>query len=109
MAGSSGLHWVRAVYRAGMISRRQLASDAWGNLRFRLRGSTDEETKAVRDRLGVFLEGKRGRDLERLGPQGLGGGVPRVYPQMLQGAYEHPGEGGPGYNFTPPAQGPGGV
>ena len=50
MAGSSGLHWARAAYRAGMVSRRQMAGDAWANVKFRLRGSTDEETKAVRDR-----------------------------------------------------------
>ena len=29
------------------MSRRQLASDAWANVQFRLRGSTDETTKAL--------------------------------------------------------------
>src|SRR4051795_7435944 len=104
MAGSSGLHWVRAVYRAGMISRRQLASDAWANLKFRLRGSTDEETKAIRDRLGVFLEGKRVRDFERLGPQVLSGVLPRLYPQMLEVAYEHQDAGRPVYICTAASQ-----
>jgi len=104
MAGSSGLHWVRAVYRAGMISRRQLASDAWANLKFRLRGSTDEETKAIRDRLGVFLEGKRVRDFERLGPQVLSGVLPRLYPQMLEVAYEHQDAGRRVYICTAASQ-----
>jgi phosphoserine phosphatase len=40
MAGSSGFHWARAARRAGMITRRRLAADAWVNLRFRLEGST---------------------------------------------------------------------
>ena len=42
--GSSALHFARAAYKAGMLSRRQLAKDAWANIRFRLRGSTDEDT-----------------------------------------------------------------
>lgn len=104
MAGSSGLHWVRAVYRAGMISRRQLASDGWANLKFRLRGSTDEETRAVRDRLGVFLAGKRVRDFERLGPQVLAGVLPRIYPQMLEVAYEHQDAGRRVYICTAASQ-----
>src|SRR3954463_5272213 len=104
MAGSSGLHWVRAVYRAGMISRRQLGSDAWANLKFRLRGSTDEETEEIRDRLGVFLEGKRVRDLGRLAPQVLAGVLPRLYPQMLEVAYEHQDAGRPVYICTAASQ-----
>src|SRR3954463_13815106 len=104
MAGSSGLHWVRAVYRAGMISRRQLASDGWANLKFRLRGSTDEETRAIRGRLGVFLEGKRVRDFERLGPQVLAGVLPRLYPRMLEVAYEHQDAGRRVYICTAASQ-----
>ena len=42
--GSSALHFGRAAYRAGMVSRRQLASDVWANLKFRLNGSTDQGT-----------------------------------------------------------------
>ena len=52
MAGSSGFHWARAAYRAGLLTRRQIAADAWANLQFRLRGSTDAETDGVRARLG---------------------------------------------------------
>jgi HAD superfamily hydrolase (TIGR01490 family) len=89
MAGSSGLHWVRAAYRAGLVSRRQLMGDAWANIKFRLRGSTDEETAAIGERMGAFLEGRRVRDLERLGPQVLAGILPRLYPRMLEVAYEH--------------------
>ncbi|MEA2375421.1 MAG: hypothetical protein QOD53_1884, partial [Thermoleophilaceae bacterium] len=42
MEGSSALHFGRAAYRAGLVSRRQLVSDAWANIQFRLKGSTDE-------------------------------------------------------------------
>ena len=38
MEGSSALHFGRAAYKRGMMSRRQLARDAWANLKFRLNG-----------------------------------------------------------------------
>jgi HAD superfamily hydrolase (TIGR01490 family) len=104
MAGSSGLHWARAAYRAGLVGRRQMASDGWANLKFRLRGSTDQETEGVKERLGVFLAGRRVRDLERLGPQVLAGVLPRVYPQMLDVAYAHQDEGRRVYICTAASQ-----
>jgi HAD superfamily hydrolase (TIGR01490 family) len=104
MAGSSGLHWARAAYRAGLVSRRQMSSDAWANVKFRLRGSTDEETEAVKDRLGEFLEGRRVKELERLGPQVLAGVLPRLYDRMLQTAYDHQDEGRPVYIVTAATQ-----
>jgi HAD superfamily hydrolase (TIGR01490 family) len=104
MAGSSGLHWARAAYRAGLVSRRQMSSDAWANVKFRLRGSTDEETEAVKDRLGQFLEGRRIKELERLGPQVLAGVLPRLYERMLQTAYDHQDEGRPVYIVTAATQ-----
>src|SRR5207342_1869884 len=42
MAGSSAFQFGRAAYKAGLVSRSRLAADAWENLRFRLRGSTDK-------------------------------------------------------------------
>jgi phosphoserine phosphatase len=87
MAGSSGLHWARAAYRAGLVGRRQMASDGWSNIKFRLRGSTDEETEQVKERLGEFLEGRRVKDLERLGHQVLAGVLPRIFERMLQTAF----------------------
>jgi HAD superfamily hydrolase (TIGR01490 family) len=104
MAGSSGFHWVRAAYRAGLVSRRQLTSDAWTNVKFRLRGSTDEETEQVRDRLAVFLEGRRVKDLERLGHQVLAGVLPRLYERMLEVAYDHQDEGRRVYICTAASQ-----
>jgi HAD superfamily hydrolase (TIGR01490 family) len=104
MAGSSGLHWARAGYRAGLVTRRRLASDAWADIRFRLRGSTDRETESVMERVGAFLAGRRVRDLERLGPQVLAGILPRLYPQMLEVAYSHQDEGRPVYICTAASQ-----
>ena len=36
MEGSSAIHFGRAAYRAGMMSRRQLIADLLANVRFRL-------------------------------------------------------------------------
>jgi HAD superfamily hydrolase (TIGR01490 family) len=89
MEGSSAFQFGRAAYRAGLLSRRQLIADALANLRFRLRGSTDEDTKALRDRISVSLAGTRVRDLERLGADVLAGILPRIYPKVLAIAHEH--------------------
>jgi HAD superfamily hydrolase (TIGR01490 family) len=89
MEGSSAFQFGRAAYKAGLVSRRQLVSDAWANVQFRLRGSTDEDTRALRDRISASLAGTRVRDLDRLGPDVLARILPRIYPQMLALAYEH--------------------
>jgi HAD superfamily hydrolase (TIGR01490 family) len=105
MAGSSGFHWARAARRAGLTTRRRLAKDALDNIRFRLQGSTDEATREVRDRVGEFLEGRRVRELERLSAMVLAGVLPRLYPRMLEVAYEHQDAGRPVYIVTAATQG----
>jgi HAD superfamily hydrolase (TIGR01490 family) len=105
MAGSSGFHWARAARRAGLTTRRQLASDALENLRFRLRGSTDDATREVRERVGAFLKDRRVAELERLNPMVLAGVLPRLYPKMLQTAYEHQDAGRPVFIVTAASQG----
>src|ERR1700745_2368464 len=82
MEGSSAFQFGRAAYRAGLLSRRQLISDGWANLRFRLQGSTDERTHALRDRISASLRGTAVRDMERLGPDVLARILPRIYPRM---------------------------
>ena len=89
MAGSSAYEFARASYRNGLLSRRQLAAGAWANVQFRLRGSTDAATDELRERIAKAIEGVRVRDLQRLGPSVLAGILPRIYPQMLQVAWEH--------------------
>ena len=89
MAGSSGIFFARAAYESGMISRRRLARDAYENLRFRLRGSTDDRADEVRKRVGEMIADVPVRELQRLSPRVLAGVLPRLYPQMLQRAYAH--------------------
>jgi HAD superfamily hydrolase (TIGR01490 family) len=104
MSGSSGFHWARAAATAGLISRRQLAGDALENVRFRLRGSTDESTERVKARVGAFLAGRSRRDFERLGPQVLAGVLPRLFPQVLEVAWGHQDAGRPVYIATAATQ-----
>jgi HAD superfamily hydrolase (TIGR01490 family) len=104
MAGSPGFHWARAARHAGLISRRRLAADAWLHLRFRLEGSTDAATDKVRERVGELIAGQRVRDLQRLSPRVLTGVLPRLYPQMLEIAYEHQDAGRPIFICTAASQ-----
>jgi len=104
MSGSSGIFFARAAYESGMISRRRLARDAFENLRFRLRGSTDDRADDVRKRVGEMIAGVRVRDLQRLSPRVLAGVLPRLYPQMLERAYSHQDGGVPIYILTAASQ-----
>jgi HAD superfamily hydrolase (TIGR01490 family) len=104
MEGSSAFQFGRAAYKAGMMSRRRLLADAWANVKFRLHGSTDEATHALRDRISESLKGVRVRDLERLGPDVLAGVLPRIYPQVLAVAHEHQDAGRRAYITTAASQ-----
>jgi HAD superfamily hydrolase (TIGR01490 family) len=104
MAGSSAFQFGRAAYKAGLVTRRQLATDAWENVLFRLRGSTDSGADALRERIGRMLEGVRVRELQRLAPDVLAGVLPRLYPQMLGIAYEHQDAGRPIFICTAASQ-----
>src|SRR5919201_4440471 len=83
MAGSSGMHFARAAYRTGMVSRSQLVRWGLEHLRFRLRGSTDERTAQVMSQVRELLSGVPERDIERMAPSLLAGVLPRIYPAML--------------------------
>jgi HAD superfamily hydrolase (TIGR01490 family) len=102
--GSSALHFARASYKAGQLSKRQLARDAWANIRYRLQGSTDEATDALRARVYEAIAGRRVVDLARLTPEMLKGILPRVYPQMLEVAWRHQDAGRPVYIVTAASQ-----
>src|SRR5262249_22176908 len=104
MEGSSAIHFGRAAYRAGMMSRRQLLADVWANIRFRIEGATDETTSALRQRVLAGLAGRRVKTLARLGPEVLAGILPRIYPQVLQAAYEHQDQGRRAYIVTAASQ-----
>jgi HAD superfamily hydrolase (TIGR01490 family) len=104
MEGSSAFHFARASYKAGQLSRRQLARDVRDNIRFRLQGSTDEATDALRARVYESIAGHRVADLARLTPDVLAGILPRVYPQMLDVAWRHQDAGRPVYIVTAASQ-----
>ena len=87
-----------------MLSRRDIARDAYENLMFRLQGSTDAGTDAIRERVGKMLEGAKVRDLQRLSGPVLAGVLPRLYPRMLELAYEHQDAGRPIFICTAAAQ-----
>jgi HAD superfamily hydrolase (TIGR01490 family) len=100
MQGSSAFQFARAVREAGMMSRRRLAADAIANMRFRLRGASDDESEALRNRIAASLEGIRVKDMERLGVRVMHRILPRLYPQMLTIAYGHQDDGRPAYVVT---------
>jgi HAD superfamily hydrolase (TIGR01490 family) len=104
MEGSSALHFARAAYRNGMLSRRQLLRDGWTNLRFRLRGSTDHDTDQLRRRVLDSIAGQQVRQLARLGPEILAGILPRLYPEVLREAWAHQDAGRPAYIVTAASQ-----
>ena len=104
MAGSSAFQFARAAHRFGLMSRRDLARDAVMNVLFRLYGSTDSTADRLRDRIAAMLDGVRVRDLQRLAPEVLAGVLPRLYPQMLEIAYEHQDAGRPIFICTAASQ-----
>jgi HAD superfamily hydrolase (TIGR01490 family) len=104
MEGSSALHFARAAYRAGMVSRRQLARDGWANLKFRLNGSTDTGTDELRQRILDSIAGQRTVDLARMGPDVLAGILPLLYREVLDEAYAHQDAGRRAYIVTAASQ-----
>jgi HAD superfamily hydrolase (TIGR01490 family) len=102
--GSSAIHFGRAAYKAGVLSRRQILGDVWANVEYRLKGSTDEATEELRGRILDAIAGQRVVDLARLGPDVLSTLLPRVYPEMLRTAYAHQDAGRPAFIVTAASQ-----
>jgi len=102
--GSSAIDFARASFKRGLLSRRQLAKDLWANLKFRLNGSTDHSTEMLRARVLDAIAGTRVIDLMRLGPDVFATLLPRVYPEMLQEAWEHQDAGRAIYIVTAASQ-----
>jgi HAD superfamily hydrolase (TIGR01490 family) len=89
MAGSSGMVFARVANRKGFVPRGQLAKWGLEHLRYRLRGSSEEQTNALLDVASrVFAEISE-RDVERMAPEVLAGILPRIYPQMLDEVHRH--------------------
>jgi len=93
MAGSSGMVFARVANQRGFVPRGQLARWGFDHLRYRLRGSSDEQTNAVVDvAKKVFAEISE-RDVERMAPAVLAGILPRIYPRMLDEVHRHQDDG----------------
>ena len=95
MAGSSGMHFARAAARSGIVSRRQMARWGLDNVRFRLRGATDDQTDALVAQIKELLAGVRERDLAWMAPEVLAAIIPRIYRQMLDEVRSHQEAGRP--------------
>jgi HAD superfamily hydrolase (TIGR01490 family) len=93
MAGSSGMVFARVANRKGFVPRGQLAKWGLDHLRYRLRGSSDEQTSAVVDVAKRIFAEIPERDVERMAPEVLAGILPRIYPQMLDEVHRHQDEG----------------
>src|SRR3954451_6654555 len=104
MEGSSALHFVRAAYKSGVLSKRRVVSSAWANLKFSLNGSTDEQTDELRQWVLDLIAGQRTVDLARLGTDELARVLALIYEEMLQEAWEHQDNGRPAYIVTAASQ-----
>jgi HAD superfamily hydrolase (TIGR01490 family) len=104
IGGSSLFHFGRAAYRAGLLSKRQLASDAYANIKFRLVGLKDSYTDELKERVSQTLAGVPVSAVDRLMPDVLAGILPRIYPEMLAIAYAHQDAGRSVYICTAAAQ-----
>jgi HAD superfamily hydrolase (TIGR01490 family) len=93
MAGSSGMVFARVANQRGFVPRSQLAKWGWDHLRYRLRGSSDEQTNAVLDVAKKIFAEIPERDVERMAPAVLAGILPRIYPQMLDEVHRHQDDG----------------
>jgi HAD superfamily hydrolase (TIGR01490 family) len=93
MAGSSGMVFARVAAGHGMVSRRQMARWGRDHLRYRLRGSTDDETSELLRVAKETFKGVPERDIVRMGPEVLAGILPRIYPEMLDEVHRHQDEG----------------
>jgi HAD superfamily hydrolase (TIGR01490 family) len=93
MAGSSGMVFARVAGRHGLVSRKQLAKWGWDHFRYRLRGSTDEQTQEVVEvARGVFADVPE-REISRMSAELLAGILPRIYPEMLDEVHLHQDQG----------------
>jgi HAD superfamily hydrolase (TIGR01490 family) len=93
MAGSSGMVFARVANRKGFVPRGQLAKWGLDHLRYRLRGSSDEQTSAVLEVAKRIFAEIPERDVERMAPEVLAGILPRIYPQMLDEVHRHQDDG----------------
>jgi HAD superfamily hydrolase (TIGR01490 family) len=87
--------FARVAGRHGLVSRQQLAKWGWDHFRYRLRGSSDEQTKEIVDVARKVFADVPEREISRMSPELLAGILPRIYPEMLDEVHLHQDEGRP--------------
>jgi len=97
MAGSSAMHFARAAYRSGMVSRAKTFRWGLDHLRFRIRGADDSRTQGLLAVVEELLAGVPERDIARMAPDMLAGILPRLYPQMIDEVHAHQDAGRPAF------------
>jgi HAD superfamily hydrolase (TIGR01490 family) len=93
MAGSSGMVFARVANQRGFVPRKQLARWGLDHVRYRLRGSSDEQTNAVLEVAKRVFADIPEKDVERMAPAVLAGILPRIYPEMLDEVHRHQDDG----------------
>jgi HAD superfamily hydrolase (TIGR01490 family) len=97
MAGSSAMHFARAAYRSGMVSRARTVQWGMDHLRFRIRGADESRTQGLLAVVEELLSGVPERDIARMAPDMLAGILPRLYPQMIDEVHAHQDAGRPAF------------
>jgi HAD superfamily hydrolase (TIGR01490 family) len=81
--------FARIAGRHGLVPRRQLARWTLDHLRYRLQGSTDEQTNSVVQVAKRTFADVPESEIARMAPELLAGILPRIYPQMLDEVHHH--------------------
>lgn len=97
ISGSSAFVLGLAAYQAGFVPRRQLVRDAAAALSFKLKGSTDHTTDAVRVRILGAVQGMRVDDLEGLNESVLPKLLAKIRPEAKRLLDLHRRSGRPTY------------
>jgi len=97
ISGSSAFVLGIAAYKAGFVPRRQLVRDAAAALSFKVRGSTDDTTDAVRERILGAVQGMRVDDLVGLNEEVLPKLLAKIRPEAKRLLDLHRRSGRPTY------------
>jgi hypothetical protein len=84
--------FARVAHRHGLVPRGQLARWGLDHLRYRLRGSTDEQTSSLVEVAKRTFADIPETEISRMAPELLAGILPRIYPQMLEEVHRHQDE-----------------
>jgi len=87
--GSANIPLAKAAFRAGFVSKRELAVDLARNASFMLRGASDDSSAKVRDRILRGVKGHPASEVEGLADGFLDDLVETITPTMREVLAEH--------------------